>query len=333
MKKLEELYIEILDKCNLKCRHCSTEACQEKNAFMKLETYKRIIEECSQLGLKRVFISGGEPLLHPNLLDMIEFSKNKGLEVRVYSCGMNYIDNKFVGFDEKIFLRLKNVEIERIIFSMHGMEEEHNYITDNEKAYKCLLETIENCKKANLSFEIHTVPMSNNYEKLEEIVENAKKLGAKKVSLLRLVPQGRLRENKALLMNDKQYGEFKNIANRIMDKYKGFVRIGHPFNVILNHCEQRCNAGENKILLDVYGNCYPCEAFKTILKGNTSNYFENSIEYIWNNDIILNKLRDKNVPSECENCNVKEKCMGGCFGQRYLAFEDFNKYKDPICNR
>lgn len=333
MEKLEELYIEILDKCNLKCKHCSTEACQEKNTFMKIETYERIIEECIELGLKNVFISGGEPLLHPNLLKMIEFTKNKNLNVRVYSCGVDYIDNKYYGFNDEYFRKLKNIGVDRIIFSMHGIENNHNYITDNKIAYQCLLETIKNCKKANLEFEIHTVPMSNNYKELNKIIESAEELGAKKVSLLRLVPQGRLRENKLLLMNRKQYEDLKSIANDILDKYKDFVRIGHPFNVLLNHCEQICNAGKNKILLDVYGNCYPCEAFKTILKGNTSNYFEHSIEYIWNNDMILNKLRNKKIPSECEDCKVKEKCMGGCFGQRYLAFQDLSTYKDPICNR
>lgn len=333
MEKLEELYIEILDKCNLKCKHCSTEACQEKNTFMEMETYERIIEECIELGLKKVFVSGGEPLIHPNLLKMIEFAKNKKLSVRVYSCGVDYIDNKYCGFNDEYFIKLKNIGVDRIIFSMHGIENAHNYITDNKIAYQCLIETIKNCKKADLEFEIHTVPMSNNYKECDKIIENAKELGAKRVSLLRLVPQGRLRKNNLLLMNRKQYQEFRDIANNILLKHKDFVRIGHPFNVLLNHCEQICNAGKNKILLDVYGNCYPCEAFKIVLKGNTSNYFEHSIEYIWNNDVILNKLRNKKIPSECEDCNVKEKCMGGCFGQRYLAFQDLNTYKDPICNR
>ena len=333
MQRLEELYIEILDKCNLKCKHCSTEACQEKNTFMQIETFKRIIDECKKLGLKRVFLSGGEPLLHPELMRMLKYAKSKNTNIKVYSCGVDYLNNKFCGFEEKYFKEIKYVGVERMIFSMHGMEKEHNWITDNKNAYQCLLETIENCKKANLEFEIHTVPMSNNYKELYKIIENAKRLGAKKVSILRLVPQGRLRENSLLLMNKKQYDEFKNIADNILDKYKDFVRIGHPFNVLLNHCKQICNAGENKILLDVYGNCYPCESFKTILKGNTSNYFEHSIEYIWNNDIILNKLRNKNIPSKCEICNIKEKCMGGCFGQRYLAFQDLNTHKDPICNR
>lgn len=333
MEKLEELYIEILDKCNLKCKHCSTEACQEKNTFMEMETYERIIEECIELGLKKVFVSGGEPLIHPNLLKMIELAKNKKLSVRVYSCGVDYIDNRYCGFNDEYFIKLKNIGVDRIIFSMHGIENAHNYITDNKIAYQCLIETIKNCKKADLEFEIHTVPMSNNYKECDKIIENAKELGAKRVSLLRLVPQGRLRKNNLLLMNRKQYQEFRDIANNILLKHKDFVRIGHPFNVLLNHCEQICNAGKNKILLDVYGNCYPCEAFKTILKGNTSNYFEHSIEYIWNNDVILNKLRNKKIPSECEDCNVKEKCMGGCFGQRYLAFKDLNTYKDPICNR
>ena len=333
MKNLEELYIEILDKCNLKCKHCSTESCQEKNTFMKIDTFKIIIQQCKKLGLKKVFISGGEPLLHPELINMLEYAKKEKINIRVYSCGVNYINNKFCGFEEQYFRKLKDAGVERIILSMHGMEIEHNSITDNKDAYRCLMETIRNCNNANLEFEIHTVPMANNYKEIYQIIEKAKRLGAKKVSLLRLVPQGRLQENNLLLMNRKQYEEFKNMADDILEQYKNFVRIGHPFNVLLNHCEQICNAGENKILLDVYGNCYPCEAFKTILKGNTSNYFEQSIEDIWNNDIILNKLRNKKIPSECEECNIKERCRGGCFGQRYLAFQDLNTYKDPICNR
>lgn len=333
MKKLEELYIEILDKCNLKCRHCSSEACQENNTFMELKTYKILIRECMELGLKKVCISGGEPLLHPNLLDMIKFTKDNDLDVTVYSCGVNYINKVYCGFKEEVFEELKIAGAKNIIFSMHGLEQEHNHITDNEKSYKFLKETIENCKKANLEFEIHTVPMTINYAKIEDVIKEAKNIGAKRVSILRLVPQGRLKENLDLEMNEKQYKEFNKITKSIMKKYGEYLRIGHPLNVILNHCNTGCNAGENKILLDVYGNCYPCEAFKMALKGKTSNYFEKSIKDIWEDDYILNELRNKSLPEECGNCSERESCNGGCFGQRYLKYNDINKFKDPICSR
>jgi radical SAM protein with 4Fe4S-binding SPASM domain len=83
--KVTLVAIEPTNVCNLRCRVCYSQnpvlQTPRQRGFMELETYKRIIDELSTYGYTIELWLGfaGEPLLHRNFLDMVDYAASKGV--------------------------------------------------------------------------------------------------------------------------------------------------------------------------------------------------------------------------------------------------------------
>lgn len=80
-----ELVIEATNLCNLNCIMCTRKNMKRKVGFMKMELYKKIIDEVSEY-MELIYLHGlGEPLFHPKIFEMIKYAKKKGLNVGISS--------------------------------------------------------------------------------------------------------------------------------------------------------------------------------------------------------------------------------------------------------
>jgi len=72
------IFIEPTNYCNYKCTICPITSMKRKKGFMNLDLFKKIVDEASNIGIKRINLQMyGEPLLHPKLLEMIRYAKSK----------------------------------------------------------------------------------------------------------------------------------------------------------------------------------------------------------------------------------------------------------------
>ena len=86
---LKDLCFEVIQTCPNKCKFCSSNSSKEKKTIISLEQFKRTITHfINHGGIGEVSISGGEPFLHPELFEMIEFCKNNGLRTVVFTSGI-----------------------------------------------------------------------------------------------------------------------------------------------------------------------------------------------------------------------------------------------------
>lgn len=74
--------IEVSSRCQILCKHCFRKQMDiGENDFMPLEMYKKIVSECGQHGLFTLkFSMRGEPLIHPDIVEMVRFAKEKGVK-------------------------------------------------------------------------------------------------------------------------------------------------------------------------------------------------------------------------------------------------------------
>lgn len=331
--RLKEIYLEIGDRCLLNCRHCSSEAGSNEYEFIDLYNLCSIVKQGKNLGANTLVISGGEPLLHPNLLDFVHYAKRNGFEVRMYSCGVIEEGNTLSSIPNNTFTDLLQVGLNTIIFSLHGEEETHDNITGVKGSYKLVIESIQRAKLHGFNVEIHMVPMKINYKEILNVILIAEELGVEKVSLLRLVPQGRANHEDQLVMNQEEHQEFTKIVQSVNSRGSK-IRIGAPYSCLFLNSQHNCSAGRDKVLIGPNGDVYPCEAFKTKLKGLTSNIFSKKLARIWKDDEMLNVIRSLDI-EEIENCNKCQnlkRCFGGCHGQRFISHSAVNIGPDPICS-
>lgn len=88
---VKDLCFEILDKCPNKCMFCSSNSCIDKNTFISFDAFKRTIDYfIVNGGIEELSLSGGEPLMHPDLLEMINYASNYGINVTLFTSGIKY---------------------------------------------------------------------------------------------------------------------------------------------------------------------------------------------------------------------------------------------------
>lgn len=74
--------IEVSSRCQIQCAHCFRQQMDiGEDGFMSLDLYKKIVEECGRHGLFTLkFSMRGEPLLHPDIVEMVDFAKRSGVK-------------------------------------------------------------------------------------------------------------------------------------------------------------------------------------------------------------------------------------------------------------
>lgn len=117
------LWIESTDMCNLKCIMCPNKSIPiEKKGFMDLDLYKKIIDEVSGYAHDISLSHRGEPLMHPDIFEMVEYAKKKGLYIRLHTngtllteektcklleSGLDLISFSFDGYDKETYEKIR----------------------------------------------------------------------------------------------------------------------------------------------------------------------------------------------------------------------------------
>jgi len=83
---LTTLVIEVTNRCNLKCTHCPTKNMKRARGDIDPELVKRIIDENKRLSYI-YFYNWGEPMLHPDLWDIIRYARERGIKTALISNG------------------------------------------------------------------------------------------------------------------------------------------------------------------------------------------------------------------------------------------------------
>lgn len=121
--KPPHLDIEPTSLCNMKCPMCFTNYTDvDRNGFMDMDLYKKIIDDAANLGIFSVRLSHrGEPLLHPGYIEMVRYAKEKGIrEVSTLTNGLL--------LDEKIIEALFNAGLDWLNISIDGTKETYERI-------------------------------------------------------------------------------------------------------------------------------------------------------------------------------------------------------------
>lgn len=112
------VFIEITNRCNLNCIMCDRSSMKRKSEFMDMGLFRRIIDNAARIGVPDVKLNRfGEPLLHPNLLEMVEYARNKPFS-KVY-----FTSNALL-LDEHKSRALIQAGLDAITFSIDGATKE-----------------------------------------------------------------------------------------------------------------------------------------------------------------------------------------------------------------
>lgn len=206
---LEEIKIELTKNCSLSCIHCSSNASSGNPLQLTREVVLSLLSQSSELEVKSIVFSGGEPLLWPWIADAVRTCSVLGLRSSIYSTGINLIDD-----GAKEIVALADLGLSRAIFSLHSpFKPQHEEITRKLGSFDETVAVMKELGENGVAREIHFVPLQINYQQLAELLELAEGLRISKISILRFVPQGRgvILKNSREMLTQKETVELRKL--------------------------------------------------------------------------------------------------------------------------
>ncbi len=293
---LSEISIEILQRCPNRCIYCSSHSNPQATHIISFEIIKNIIDDAKSLGCKTVCLSGGEPFLHPQILDIISYIAKQQLICYVYTSGIYMKDEVYSSLPNEYIEAIRGM-VDKVIFNVEADSSTlYDQIMGTDVGgFDMMKKSINDCVSSGLVVETHVVPMQVNFKHLKSIFEMCYQLGVSKVSILRLVLQGRALVNLSLVkLTDEDSREVTKLIKALKKAYKGKVRIGLPYSD--SNCRIYCKAASDKINVRYDGNVYPCEVFKDDLLNaklgcEPDNVWKDSFYDLYQNSPYLNVVR------------------------------------------
>ena len=132
--------ISFVYPCNAECPNCpytnsNIRSDYQDQPFMDAITFKKIADECGQHGALIRISGGGEPMLHPQAIELIEYAKSVGSKIGLISNGSM--------FDEENSQRLLEAKVDMIEFSVDAADIETYALVRKGLKWKTLLENVD----------------------------------------------------------------------------------------------------------------------------------------------------------------------------------------------
>lgn len=186
---IDTLCIEIIARCPLRCVHCSANAAPERSELLSRSAFAEILAELGHA--EAVFISGGEPFEHPDILGMISDARRITSNVVVYSSGVR-IDEGHRSLSNSEVIAASEAGVRRVDFSLYASTAElHDEVTTLPGSFDLTVGSAARFAQAGVPFGFHFVPIADNGTEISEVMKLAVRMGAERVHVLAPVPQGR----------------------------------------------------------------------------------------------------------------------------------------------
>ena len=166
-RKIYYVRISVTDRCDLRCKYCMPNVNPhffQKDEILSLDKLKLISEALIELGIKKIRITGGEPLVRKDILQYFQYLSEKLKEKMIDELLLTTNGTQLKKYAKK----LSQLGVKRVNISLDSLiGEKFNFIT-NGGALEKVIEGIEHAKECNLSIKINTVLLKNFNE--DEII-------------------------------------------------------------------------------------------------------------------------------------------------------------------
>jgi heme b synthase len=338
---------EVTRSCNLACIHCRASAKHGSYAGeLTTDEGLRLLDAIAAVSKPVIILTGGEPLLRPDIFGIAAYGHRKGLRMVLATNGTLVT--------EKIAGDMLRSGIKRVSISIDGLNAEmHDAFRAVAGAFDGALAGIEAMKKAGMEFQINTTITKTNLDQLPGIMDLAVRLGAAAHHIFLLVPTGRGKEMAEQAISPEDYEKTLNwfyeaslncpiqLKATCAPHYYRIMKqrrqgkggrdqgsgdsdqgAGNPLHAMT----RGCLGGSAFCFISHTGQVQPCG----YLELDCGQIREKGFKDIWNSSPIFADLRDLNkYKGKCGHCEFIKVC-GGCRARAYEITGDYLA-PEPFC--
>lgn len=294
--QLKSVHLEITSKCNERCIHCYIPH-EYKIATMEEDLFFNIIEQCKQMNVLHLTLSGGEPMLHKHFSHFLRKCREENFSINILS--------NLTLLSDDILIEMKKNPLICVQTSLYSMNPTiHDEITRKkgsfEKTKASILELINN----NIPLQISCPIMKQNRESYKDVISWAKEHNIQ------------IGEDYSIIANYNH--STNNLACRlslteIEEIIKDKINNSEDYSEQQKTIEKEpddfiCSVCSNSICISETGNIYPCAGWQGYTLGNIQ---ASSLKNIWNNSDRVNYLRNLRLRDfpKCLKCTKRDFCI------------------------
>lgn len=347
---------ETTRSCALVCTHCRASALYGRDPReLTTEEGKNLLDQCAGMGIPIVILTGGDPLNRPDLSTLVRHGKSKGLRMGTIPAATDNITPERIR-------SLKDAGLDQVAFSLDAPDAAlHDALRGVPGSYEKTLHAVALAHQAGLPVQINTCLASQNFGRLEEMVELVKKLDIVFWEVFFLVPVGRGAQLRSISAEqfEQAFERFHRLNSEVefviklteAPHYRRYVimkelaarepgaegRIQHVLarergvRGAIGLSPKAVNAGKGFVFIDHLGDICP-SGFLPLPAGNIR---KDALASVYRDAPLFNDLRDAaKLKGKCGWCEFAEVCSGSrarayAVTGDYLASEPFCAYEPP----
>ncbi|OPY86418.1 MAG: Antilisterial bacteriocin subtilosin biosynthesis protein AlbA [Smithella sp. PtaU1.Bin162] len=330
---------EVTRRCNLNCLHCRAAAgCGPFGGELSTNECMGLLDAIVQAGNPVVIMTGGEPLLRPDIFDLAAAGTAKGLRMVMATNGTLV--------DTAVARQLIQSGIKRVSISVDGKDAAgHDALRGVPGAFAGAMAGINELKSAGMEFQINTTITADNIDQIKDILDLAVNIGAAAHHIFLLVPTGRGRNLASRTINAADYEKtllwfheqslscgiqlkatcaphYFRIRHQQKDNNRETKKLRGQFS----EATRGCLGGISFCFISHTGIVQPCG----YLELDCGNVRSEEFPVIWQNSEVFKNLRDPSkYDGKCGRCEFIKVC-GGCRARAYEKTGDYLA-EEPLC--
>lgn len=282
-KRLENITLMLTNTCNLNCKHCCA---SEISASQDISF--QILRQTIALGSRQITVTGGEPLLHKRIREILAFLKQEYKGTLVLATNGTLVED---------YLDLILTYVDKVEISIDGVDDKDTEKYRGRGVFQKVLDAVQMLKQ-------HDIPVAMSLVSYD---------GSKKEKFIHLNEHyGTVPIIRELYLNDRVLSNINEIVPQGREGYIQILRDSMKLEPEHMDCFP-CGAVSYQIFVDCEGNVYPCGGLaENALKiGNIQD--KAVYDKIANNpeacyEAVTEKLLAEEKFSKCRNCNVRCFC-------------------------
>ena len=338
-ERLQELWIQVNDFCNLSCGHCLVSSGPERQQGLPTERIADAIDQAVALGAERLFFTGGEPLARPDILDLAErVVTTHGRELVILTNGTLFTGDRLKRLTQLAATPpaaaapsgVEGSEVEsdearaasrgglRIQISLDGPTPEINDPIRGVGTFERIVAGLDAALEAGLRPTLTATILGHNLGSLDEIVRLAASHGVGNVHLLWPHRRGRVLESALADLPT---------AEEILAAVRRARLVATELGVSIDNIEEfrlrldgrpgvkndLAGAGWSSLCLYTDGCVYPSASMAGVPELRCGDLGEQDLETIWKMSAVCRDLREATVERKpiCRSCSLRFLCGGG----------------------